>query len=110
MWSSADAFLDLPKSVADATQFFHVQEGHATEKLFWSQFNMPRRLLLNEQMAQWAELHKMFGSAMKDVIVRLSGYPLIQDSLTLRRNISGRQLCPVYLDTGKGHPRTFYAR
>ena len=42
------------------------------EKLFWSQFSMPKRpLLLNEQMAQWAELHKISGSAMKDVVVRL---------------------------------------
>ena len=71
MWSSPDAFLDLPKSVADATQFFHAQEGHATEKLLWSQFNMPKRPLLNEQMAQWAKLHKMSGAAMKDVIARL---------------------------------------
>ena len=36
MWSSLDAFLDLPKSVSDATEFFQAQEGHATEKLFWS--------------------------------------------------------------------------
>ena len=28
-------------------------------------------LLLNEQMAQWAELHRISGSAMKDIIVRL---------------------------------------
>ena len=49
MWSSPDAFLDLPKSVSDVTQFFQAQEGHATEKLFWSQFSMPKRpLLLNE--------------------------------------------------------------
>ena len=49
MWSSPDAFLDLPKSVSDAAQFFQAQEGHATEKLFWSQFSMPKRpLLLNE--------------------------------------------------------------
>ena len=27
--------------------------------------------LLNEQMAQWAELHKMSGAAMKDVVVQL---------------------------------------
>ena len=71
MWSSPDTFLDLPKSVSDATQFFQAQEGHATEKLFWSQFSMPKSpLLLNEQMAQWAELHKISGSAMKDVVVR----------------------------------------
>ena len=42
------------------------------EKLFWSQFGTPeRQLLLNEQMTQWAELHMISGSAMKDVIVRL---------------------------------------
>ena len=41
------------------------------EKLFWLQFDTPKRPLLNEQMAQWAELHKMSGAAMKDVVVRL---------------------------------------
>ena len=64
--------MDLPKSLSDAVQFYQAQEGHATEKLFWSQFSMPKRpLLLNEQMAQWAELHKISGSAMKDIMVRL---------------------------------------
>ena len=52
MWSSPDAFLDLPKSASDAAQFYQAQEGCATEKLFWSQFGAPKRpLLLNEQMA-----------------------------------------------------------
>ena len=42
------------------------------EKLFWSQFGASKRpLLLNEQMSQWAELHRISGAAMKDVIVRL---------------------------------------
>ena len=36
VWSSPDALLDLSKSVSAATQFFQVQEGRATEKLFWS--------------------------------------------------------------------------
>ena len=50
MWGSPDAFLDLPKSVSDAAQFYQAQEGHATEKLFWSQFSMPKRpLFLNER-------------------------------------------------------------
>ena len=72
MWSSPDAFLDLPKSVSDATQFYQVQGGHATEKLFLSQLSMPKRsLLLNEQMAQWAKLHKVSGACMKEVVVRL---------------------------------------
>ena len=43
VWSSPDACLDLSKSVFDATQFFQAQEGRATEKLFWSQFSMPKR-------------------------------------------------------------------
>ena len=57
MWSSPDAFLDLPKSVSDAAQFYQAQEGYATKKLFWSQFGASKRpLLLNEQMTQWAKL------------------------------------------------------
>ena len=51
MWSSPYAFLDLPKSAFDVAQFYQAQEGCATEKLFWSQFGVPKRpLLLNEQM------------------------------------------------------------
>ena len=65
-------FLDLPKSSSDAAQFYQAQEGYATEKLFWSQFGASKRpLLLNEQMSQWAELHRMSGAAMKNVILRL---------------------------------------
>ena len=72
LWSSPDAFLDLPKSVSDATQFFQAQEGHATKKLFWSQFIMRKRPpLLNKHMALWVELHKLSGSTMKDIVVRL---------------------------------------
>ena len=36
VWSSLGAFADLPKSAADAAQFFRAQEGHTTDKLFWS--------------------------------------------------------------------------
>ena len=42
------------------------------EKLFWSQFGASKRpLLLNEQMSQWADLHRISGAAMKDVVIRL---------------------------------------
>ena len=72
MWIDPDAFADLPKSAADAAQFFRAQEGHATEKLFWSQFVTRERLaLLNDQMVLWAELHRMSGLAIRDVIVRV---------------------------------------
>ena len=48
------------------------REVYKSEKLFWSQFvECERPLLLNDQMAQWADLHKMSSVAMKDVIVRL---------------------------------------
>ena len=72
MWTSPDAFLDLPNSVSNAALVYQAQEGHATEKLFWSQFGASKRpLLLNEQMSQWAELHRISGTAMKDAITRL---------------------------------------
>ena len=72
VWSSPDNFLDLPKSSSDAAQFYQAQEGYATEKLFWSQFGASKRpLLLNEQMSQWAELHRISGTTLKNVITRL---------------------------------------
>ena len=72
MWSSPYAYLDLSKSVADAMPFFQDQEDHEAERLFWSQFSMRRRpLLLNEQMAEWAELHRLSRLAMKAVMDRL---------------------------------------
>ena len=49
LWSSPDAYADLPKISADAVQFFQAQEGYAMEKLFWSQFVGPEHpLLLND--------------------------------------------------------------
>ena len=70
LWSSPDAFVDLPKSAADAAQFFRAQEGHTMEKLFWLQFAAQERpALLNNQMMQLVELHRMSGLAMKDIIV-----------------------------------------
>ena len=72
LWSSADAYLDLAASAADATEFFKDQKDHEVEKLFWSQFNVPvRPLLLNEQMAEWAELHRLSGLAMRSVVDHL---------------------------------------
>lgn len=72
LWSAPDAFADLPRSPADAAQYFRAQDGNTTEKLFWSQYLAPERpALLNNQMMQLAELHKMSGLAMKDIIVRL---------------------------------------
>jgi len=42
------------------------------EKLFWSQFGASKHpLLLNEQMSQWAELHRISGAVVKNIIIRL---------------------------------------
>ena len=35
---SSGAFVDLPRSVSDATQFYQAKDGSSTEKLFWSQY------------------------------------------------------------------------
>ena len=70
--SYADSYFDLAASAADATEFFKDQKDHEVEKLFWSQFNVPvRPLLLNERMAEWAELHRLSGLAMRSVVDRL---------------------------------------
>ena len=72
LWSAADAYLDLATSAADATEFFKDKKDHEVEKLFWSQFSAPTRpLLLNEQMAEWAELHRLSGLAMRSVVDHL---------------------------------------
>ena len=64
--------MDLAKSAADATEYFKDQEDHEVERLFWSQFSAPKRpLLLNEQMAEWAELHRLSGLAMRSVVDHL---------------------------------------
>ena len=36
LWSASDAYLDLAKSAADATEYFKDQKDHEVEKLFWS--------------------------------------------------------------------------
>ena len=42
------------------------------EKLFWWQYaTQELSTLLNDQMAQWAELHKMSRAVMKEVILWL---------------------------------------
>ena len=69
LWSSADAYMALAASVADAAEYFKDQKDHEVEKLFWSQFHaLVRPLLLNERLAEWAELHRWSGLAMRSVV------------------------------------------
>ena len=42
------------------------------EELFWSQFHSPERPLpLTDQLAEWAELNRLSGLAMTDVVAHL---------------------------------------
>ena len=72
LWTAADAYTDLAKSAADATEFYKDRKDHEVEGLFWSQFSAPTRPLpLNEKMAAWAELHRLSGLAMRSVVDHL---------------------------------------
>ena len=65
-----------------------------TEKLFWLQFVAQEcPMLLNDQMAQWAELHKMSGAAMKEVILQLWPVEPVPSSLAWCGDSS--MSCPV---------------
>ena len=57
--SSPGAFVDLPRSLSDATQFYQAEEGSSTEKLFWSQYTGTEHPMpLSDQLKQLVELHK----------------------------------------------------
>ena len=62
----------MPRSVADAAEFYQAEKGSSTEKLFWSQYLGPEHSVpFSDQLKQLVELHKAAELAMKDLIVRL---------------------------------------
>ena len=72
MWSTADIYLDLAASAADAAEHFRDQGDREVEKLFWSQFHNPERpQSLADRLAEWAELNRLSGLAMKYVMSHL---------------------------------------
>ena len=75
LWGLEDPYMDLAASAADAVVHFRSQKDQKdceVEKLFWSEFHAPvRPLLLNERMAEWAELHRLSGLAMRSVVDHL---------------------------------------
>ena len=96
--------MDLPKSSSDAAQFYQAREGYATEKLFWSQFHNPEHpLAVDDRLAQWAELNRLSGLAMKYVMGHLwpgrsepkSYFSLVQQLLDVvpRINAMKRSAC-----------------
>ena len=72
LWGAEDPYLDLAASAADAVVHFRSQKDHEMEELFWSQFHSPERPLpLTNQLAEWAELNRLSGLAMMDVVAHL---------------------------------------
>ena len=64
--------MDLAASDVDAAEYFRDQTDREVDKLFWSQFNVPERPLpLTNQLAEWVELNRLSGLAMRSVVDRL---------------------------------------
>ena len=64
--------MDLAASAADAVVHFRRQKDHKTEELFWSQFHSPEcSLSLTDQLTEWAELNRLSGLAMTDIVAHV---------------------------------------
>ena len=64
--------MDLAASAAEAVVHFRSQKDHKTEELFWSQFHSPERSLpLTDRLAEWAELNRLSGLAMTDIVTHV---------------------------------------
>ena len=72
LYGAEDPYLDLAASAADAVVHFRSQKDHEMEELFWSQFHSPERPLpLSDRLVEWAELNRLSGLAMTDVVAHL---------------------------------------
>ena len=89
VWSSPGAFVDLPRSVLDAAEFYRAEDGSSTEKSFWSQYTGTEHLMpLSDQLKQLVERHKAAEQAMKGLIVRMCpGDPLPDSYFGLVRQL-----------------------
>ena len=72
LYGAEDPYLDLAASAADAVVHFRSQKDHEMEELFWSQFHsLERQLPLSDRLVEWAELNRLSGLAMTDVVAHL---------------------------------------
>ena len=72
LWGPEDPYMDLAASAADAVVHFRSQEDHKTEELFWAQFHSPDRSLpLTDRLAEWAELNRLSGLAVTDIVTHV---------------------------------------
>ena len=120
MWSTADTYLDLAASAADAAEHFRDQEDREVEKLFWSQFhNSERPLSLADRLTEWAELNRLSGLAMTDVVAHLwlerpkpkSYFGLLQQFLGAVPHIKAmkRSACIEGARMALAHGKTYWA-
>ena len=104
LWSSEDVYMDLAASAADAAKYFQGQTDREVDQLFWTQFHSPERpLSLTDQLAEWAELNRLSGLAMRSVVDQLwperpkpnSYFSLVQQFLDVvpRINAMKRSAC-----------------
>ena len=72
LWSSEDVYMDLAASAADAAKYFQGQTDCGVDQLFWRQFHSPERpLSLTDRLAEWAELNRLSGLAMMDIVTHV---------------------------------------
>ena len=72
LWGPEDPYMDLAASAVDAVVHFRSQKDHETKELFWSQFHSPDRSLpLTDRLAEWAELNRLSGLAMTDIVAHV---------------------------------------
>ena len=120
LWSSVDAYLDLAASAADAAEYFRDQKDREVEKLFCSQFNVPECLLpLIDRLAEWAELNRLSGLAMRSVLDHLSPerpkpnnyFSLVQQFLgaVLHINVMKRSACIEGARMALARVKTYWA-
>ena len=72
LWGSEDAYMDLAASAADAAKYFKGQTDREVDQLIWTQFHSPERpLSLSDQLAEWAELNRLSGVAIRSIVDQL---------------------------------------
>ena len=112
--------MDLAASAADATEHFRDQKDREVEKLFWSQFHNPERpLAVDDRLAQWSELNRLSGLAMKYVMGHLwpgrlepkSYFSLVQQFLDAvpRINAMKRSACIEGARMALARVKTYWA-
>ena len=120
MWSVEDTYLYLAASATDATEHFRDQKDREVEKLFWSQFHNPERpLAVDDRLAQWAELNRLSGLAMKYVMGHLwpgrsepkSYFSLVQQFLDAvpHINVMKRSACIEGAQMALARVKTYWA-